>query len=111
MKALDVQDKLECARCAVAVLRALEISDAKMTYGDFARAIGLIRGDETWQVWHRQITDILCIVAAVERLRSPHNTEPLEYDRIITVTAGEPGAGVFKNSKIIREPEDDRTPE
>jgi hypothetical protein len=108
MKALDVQDKLECARCAVAVLRALKISDTKMSYGDFARAIGLIRGDETWQVWHRQqVTDVLCIVAAVERLRSPNNTEPLEYDRIITVAVGEPGAGVFKNSRIIRELVDD----
>jgi len=103
-QALDVQDKLEYARCAVAVLRALKIRDAKMTYGDFAKAIGLIRGSGTWQVWHRQqITDILCIVAAVERLNSAHNAEPLDYDRIITGATGQSGEGVFKTSKIVRE--------
>ena len=39
---LDVQERLEYARCAVAVLRALQITDNKMQYRDFAKAIGLI---------------------------------------------------------------------
>ena len=102
--ALDVQDKLEYARCAVAVLRALKFSDAKMTYKDLARSIGLIRSSGTWQPWHRQqIAVILSIAAAAEKLNAPDNAEPLEYDRIITGTTGESGEGVFKNSRIIRE--------
>jgi hypothetical protein len=44
MKELDIQDLLEYARAAVAVLRTLQISDSTMTYADFARAIGLLDG-------------------------------------------------------------------
>jgi hypothetical protein len=67
MKRVDVQARLEYARAAVAVLRALKISDRTMRYGEFAKAIGLIADNEPWEVWHRnQVSDILRIVAAVE---------------------------------------------
>jgi hypothetical protein len=41
MKALDVQDMLEHARCAVAVLRALKMTGQKMSFQQFARAMRL----------------------------------------------------------------------
>jgi hypothetical protein len=43
VKTLDVQAKLEYARSAVAVLRALQITGKTMRYGEFAQAIGEIR--------------------------------------------------------------------
>ncbi len=104
MDALDVQDKLEYARSAVAVLRALKIHNATMSYRDLAKAVGLIRGDEGWKPWHRQqVPDILCIAAAVERFGTTTIADPLEFDRIINEDTGEPGAGVFKDSFIVRE--------
>src|SRR5262249_23775068 len=104
MEVLDVQDKLEYARCAVAVLRALAIRDAKMSYGDLAKAIGLIRADGGWKPWHRQqVPDILCIAAAVERFGPSSAEPPLEFERIINEDTGQSGAGVLKNSRIIRE--------
>jgi hypothetical protein len=103
MEVLDVQDKLEYARSAVAVLRALKIRDARMSYGDLARAIGLIRGAGAWEPWHRQkVPEILSIAAAVERLGG-QSPDPLEFDRIVNESTGESGAGVFKNSRIVRE--------
>ena len=66
-KPLDVQARLEYARAAVAVLRALKLSDSRMRYNELARAIGLMAENENWDPWHRnQITDILNVVAAVE---------------------------------------------
>jgi hypothetical protein len=68
MKTLNVQDRLEYARAAVAVLRALHMSKKTMRYGDLARAIGLMSESEGWKAWHRtQITEILNLVAAAER--------------------------------------------
>ena len=67
VKTLDVQSRLEFARAAVAVLRALHISDRTMRYQEFAKAIGLMSDDEPWKVWHRkQIADVLRLVAAAE---------------------------------------------
>jgi hypothetical protein len=98
---LDVQDKLQYARCAVAVLRTLKILDAKMSRHDFARAIGLVgSGFVGWD--ELQLDDILCITAAVERLKieglkSANNVEPLEYERIKFCE------GDFRNSRIVKE--------
>jgi hypothetical protein len=107
MKTLNVQDRLEYARCAVGVLRALQITDQKMRYEDFARAIGLIADNEKWQPWHRQQTDaILQTAAAVERQGlggKDRNIARLEFDRIVN-RKGRPGAGIAKNSRIVRKP-------
>ncbi|MGI8840229.1 MAG: hypothetical protein ACR2F8_05535 [Caulobacteraceae bacterium] len=54
MKTIDVQARLECARAAVAVLRALQITDKTMRYGEFAKAIGLIADGDDWKPWHHQ---------------------------------------------------------
>jgi len=104
MKRLDVQARLEYARAAVAVLRALQISDKKMRYGEFAKAIGLISDNEGWEAWHRtQVSEILNLVAATERQGAPTNDiPPLQFERIVTAD-GQPGAGVHKSSRIVTE--------
>jgi hypothetical protein len=102
MKTLDVQARLDYARAAVAVLRALKIADKTMRYGELSAAIGLKSDDDNWQPWHRQqIRDILNIVAATER-QAGENTgvEPLQFERIVNED-GQPGAGFYKKSKIV----------
>jgi hypothetical protein len=104
MKTLDVQARLEYARAAVAVLRALRISDSKMRYGEFAKAIGLMADGESWEVWHRtQTRDILNLVAATERQAGPNTEiEPIQFERLVTAD-GEPGTGFYKTSRIVTE--------
>lgn len=69
MKTLDIQNKMEFGRAAVAVLRALQITDRLTTYKQFAKAIGLMADDETRPARHRTLVrDILDGIAAVERL-------------------------------------------
>ena len=100
---LDVQELLEYARAAVAVLRALQIANATMSYADFAKAIGLMEGpDARWRPWHRrQITDILYAVSAVEKKAGRRPTMPLDYGRIVNARTGQPGQGLGKTSKIV----------
>jgi hypothetical protein len=106
MKTLNVQDRLEYARCAVAVIRALKITDRTMRYNELARAIGLMSDGHRWEPWHRQqIEAILHIAAAVEKQRwggEATDIAPLEFERIVTED-GKPGAGVFRNSRIVTE--------
>lgn len=104
MKALDVETRLEIARAAVAVLRALSISNRTMTYGELARAIGMVGRDETWEARHRtQITDLMRLIGAVERQAgSAAQTNPIEYERIVTQD-GEQGAGFYKECRIVCE--------
>lgn len=104
MKKIDVQDCLEYARCAVAVLRTLHIQDAEMTYSDFGKAIGLIADGEKWEVWHRkQTSDILNIVSATEKQLGITKTNKLEYRRIINARHGKAGKGIEKSSRLIRQ--------
>jgi hypothetical protein len=105
MEGLDVQDRLEYSRAAVAVLRSLKITGSTMRYGELARAIGLIPDGGRWEPWHRQqIADILQLVAAAERQgHAKAGAEPLDFERIVTAETGKAGAGVVKNSKITRE--------
>jgi hypothetical protein len=102
MKTIDVQARLEYARAAVAVLRALRITGGTMRYGQLANAIGLISDGERWEPWHRQqIRDILNLVAATENQSGPNSgLEPLQYERIVN-KAGEQGIGFHKTSKIV----------
>ena len=102
MQQLDVQARLEYARAAVAVLRALRITDRTMRYAQFATAIGLISEGEGWQAWHRQqVVAILNLVAATENQAGENaGTQPLEYQRVVTED-GQPGTGVHKVSKIV----------
>jgi hypothetical protein len=100
---LNVQDRLECARAAVAVLRALKISNITMRYNEFAKAIGLIPDTESWLVQHKQqVEAVLHIVAAVERQRwggTGTDIESLEFDRVVGED-GKPGPGITRNSRI-----------
>ena len=71
---------------AIAVLRALEFADAKLTYGDFAKAIGLRGRDEPWKVTHRN--------RATELLNAAQEADPtLQVWRIVTAETGQPGPG------------------
>jgi hypothetical protein len=98
---LDVQDLIGYCRGAVAVLRALQISNSTMSYGDFARAIGLLDGtDAQWRPWHRrQIGDILYAVGALEK--KARKGAQLEYNRIVSAATGRPGQGLGKVSRIV----------
>ena len=107
MRTIDAQARLEYARAAVAVLRALKITDRKMRYGELAKAIGLIADDEAWHISHRgQITDILNLAAATEHQAKTAagadslKTDALEFDRIVT-DDGQPGTGFYKTSRIV----------
>ena len=50
MKTVNVEARLEYARATVAVLRALQILNSTMRYGELARAIGLMSAKEPWGV-------------------------------------------------------------
>jgi len=70
-----------------------------MRYQDFAKAIGLMRENETWQPWHRhQVGEILYLAAAAEH-QGPV-TNPLAFGVVVGVD-GEPGQGFYKNAKIV----------
>jgi hypothetical protein len=101
VKTLDVQARLEYARAAVAVLRALKQTDRTMRYNEFARAIGLMSHEQKWEAWHQgQVRDILNLTAAVER--QAKTGEPLEFERLVNAE-GEPGVGFYKSSRIVTE--------
>ena len=105
MEVLNVQDRLQYALAAVAVIRGLKLTGQTMRYNQLARAIGLLPENDPWHVRYRTfITDILCIAAAVERQTGPNlgGSDPLDFDRIVT-DDGDPGAGILKTSKIVRE--------
>jgi len=103
MRKLDVQDLLEYSRAAVAVLRTLQIKDETMSYGDFARAIGILEGpNDAWEAWHRQQIDaVLNAVSAIE-LKAHKKPMALDYSRIVNKRTGKAGKGVKKSSRIVR---------
>jgi len=102
MKDLDIQDLLEYARAAVAVLRTLQISDSSMSYADFARAIGLLDGpDDVWQPWHRQQTEAILKATAAIELKARKKPMALEYNRIVNKRTGQAGKGISKRSRIV----------
>ena len=102
MRDLDIQDLLEYARAAVAVLRTLQISDSTMSYADFARAIGLLESPEdVWRAWHRQQTEAILKATAAIELKAKMKSMALEYNRIINKRTGQAGKGVSKRSRIV----------
>lgn len=94
------------ARCGIAVLRALKITERTMRYQQFAKAIGLIADGDAWQIRYReQVRAILQIMAAVERQGlggRREETDALDFDLIVN-EKGEPGAGVEKTSRIVQD--------
>jgi hypothetical protein len=101
VEGLSVEDRLTYARAAVAVLRALKITDSTMRYGDFARAIGLIPEGNRWQSWHRQeVASILQLAAAAERYGyAGESAEPLEFERVVPPRSGR----LASEPEIVRE--------
>jgi hypothetical protein len=102
MQRLDIQDRLEYARAAVAVIRALGILEKTMRYSEFATAIGLKADGEKWEPWHRQqVSDILYLLAATQRQAGSNTgTDPLKFEWIVTGD-GEPGEGFYRNARIV----------
>ena len=75
----------------IAVIRALEFVDAKLVYGDFAKAIGLRRPDEPWNANHRS--------RATELLKAAQMADPaLQVWRIVNAQTGEPGSGYMPSA-------------
>lgn len=105
LKTLNVKQRLDFASRGVDVLRALATNKQKMQYEEFAKAIGLISRTAVWEVRYRdQVTAILSVIAAVERRGlggKDRNVPPLEFDWIVN-KQGKPGAGIAKNSRIVR---------
>jgi hypothetical protein len=105
VKTLNVQQRLEFALRGVAELRVQASNKTTMQYEDFARAIGLVAKTDKWEVRHRdQVTAILSIMAAVERQGlggKDKSAPPLEFKWIVD-KHGKPGAGIAKNSRIVR---------
>lgn len=106
MDFLDVQDRLEYARCAVAVLRALKVKSQRMTYQEFGRAIGLIADRDPWHIRYReQLRAIFQITAAVERQGLGGfrpGFEPLNFNCVVN-ESGVPGIGIDNTSQIVVE--------
>jgi hypothetical protein len=105
MEGLSVQTRLQYASAAVAVIQGLKITGKAMRYNELARAIGLLPERDEWHVRYRTfITDIHCVAAAVERQTGPDlgGSDPLDFDRIVKED-GEPGTGILKTSKIVRD--------
>ena len=105
MVELNVQDRLGYAIAAVAVIRGLKITGKTMRYNELARAIGLLPEHDDWRVRYRTlITDILSIAAAVEKQSGPKfgGSDPLDFNTIVNED-GEPGTGILKSSRIVRE--------
>ena len=103
MTPLNVEVRLEFARAAVAVLRALEITDRSMRYKELANAIGLISDGNPWRPWHRQqVADILQLAGAAEQQSGRKaRVARISFERIVNET-GRPGSGVRKVSSIVR---------
>ena len=102
MKTLNAQARLACAQAAIAVLHALKISDSRMYYEDFAKAIGIMSEDEKWHISYRQpITHTLNLVAATARQAGSGEVESLQFERLVRKTDDEPGPGYFKECRIV----------
>jgi len=100
LKTLDIHTRAACVFQGVAVLIALQRSNTKITFSGFARAIGLIRGDEGWQPSHRQqVSAILGAIAALEREDGGEPTLP--YHRIVDAATGEARQGALDYAAMI----------
>ncbi len=72
-----------------------------MRCSQFAKAIGLMPDDGTWQAWHRkQVPDTLYLASAVEKQAGASTSnDPVERERIVNED-GRPGAGFHRISEI-----------
>jgi hypothetical protein len=107
MKTLDVQGSLEYACAAVAVYRALAIENRKMTFGNFAKAIGFMSQNERWKpgLHSRQIGTILDLIAAAQNLTGPDpHLGEFSSERFLENTRGKPGTGARKTVRVVAEP-------
>jgi hypothetical protein len=94
------QDLLGFAAAGLSVLRGLTVSEQVMTYGNFAKAIGLVRDGEAWHPQHRTLVGLVLNVLAATAAAAG---EPLpEFRRIVNQRTGEPGAGLNRPVRLTR---------
>ena len=104
MRKLDVQAKLECAASGVAVLRGLKSAGQTMTYGQFAKAIGLMAGDAKWEPWHQsQLNSVLYLMSAAEGQRP--GSDRLDFARLVN-QRGEHGQGLGRKARVVKQKPD-----
>jgi hypothetical protein len=97
-KRLKARRTLELALAGVAVLEALDLKDAKMTYGEFARAIGLLGPDDAWEAWHpRQVSSVLYLIGALNN----ETGDDVNVDRLVNAATGKPGGGLYRDPRIV----------
>jgi hypothetical protein len=90
---------LAAALTGIEVLRTLNELDVEMNHKEFLTATGVIRKGDEWKAYHRKwSSNILTVMAAVERLDGGKETLP--YDRIINARTGKAGSGIKKTSRI-----------
>ena len=87
----------------IPLIRHLRDTDATMSYGDFAKRVGLIEQAGKWDVRYRgQITKILDSTHAIEDLADMTELTKADFGRIVSAQTGEPGAGQQRESKIVK---------
>ncbi len=99
MKKLTVEQRLRFAIATAAVLKALDAVDCHITYGELARAIGMA-DEDGWKPWHRsQISEVLYLLAAADRLGGGDTT--IRFDRVVKAADNKPGQGNYNESRVV----------
>jgi hypothetical protein len=87
---------------AAIVIRELERNDRTMTYGEFTVAVGLRRPDEPWKASHQgQVSLVLDTTAALAKYVGEQ--EIVNKRRIVNAQTGQPGTGVDKEPRLVRD--------
>jgi hypothetical protein len=96
---MNVREKLTLALAVLGVIRELEATNETMTYGQLCKAVGL--GE--WERSHRfKISEVLNILDAVDYgINGPRT---IDWNRFVTQADGEPGAGMYRQNRIVRDP-------
>jgi hypothetical protein len=96
----DTQRRFDCAAAGLAVLRGLKLTDRRMTYGEFATAIGLRAPGEKWVSYHRrQVGDTLHLIAAVAKKAGEGGK--IDFSRVYVAATGKPGKGLHKEARLV----------
>jgi hypothetical protein len=102
---MDTKRVLECALAGISVLRALKATDSKLTYGQFARAIGLLGDNDPWKIQYRdQVADVLNVISAIDKMTSADLTGcETDFNVLMNARTEEPGAGINHTSRLVIE--------
>ena len=82
-----------------AIMQALKEKNETITYGELARAIGMIPDGWKGHYSQNQIGALLrCLSVVEDELKIK---TPLPYERIVQAATGKPGAGLYTRNKIV----------